>query len=376
MFLLPAVGLCGLHPPRADARPPLHELSTRSTTCLDGFDANSDFYGFGIRLGVYLQWVASWIANTFSPEDAAANHDANSIFVLATATALAVAFRTSELRPAEAYIMFSICFGFYFTVLSIFGFRIHFLRPESVREFAHEFLHTDMGRHAVKQNVKRGARSITTALSMFRGIVTPFKISFTSAAFGKHYSLSWTGIAWRSGIASLVCCLNIYFWFNGFDARDDQSSLDDCGYAVFLFASFRLDSAAQTAFKVLAIILSIVPFYIIYVAYILTTLVIGSLFRDNGVTIDDHAASAPISDGPGIPISAKTRRNRWMNALISLLVRDEKVHENREKLVSSDADPTDEDQDEGQDQDQDQDPPVESAPAESKVHRRFAATEK
>lgn len=340
LCLLPALAICAV-PRHLDGHVGKHDLHPRSTTCVDGFQANGDFYGLGIRLGVYFQWVASWISNTFSPEDAAGTHDANSIFVLAMATALAVSFRTSELRPAEAYIMFSICFGFYFTVLSIFGFRIHFLQPRSVREFAHGFLKADMGRQAVKQNVKRikSVRNLATALQMCRGFLTPFKISFTSAAFGKHYSLSWTGIVWRSGIASLVCSLNIYFWFYALD-NQASSDLDDCGNEVFLFAPFRLDSAARIAFKILAVLLSIVPYYVMYVTYVLSFQVFGSLLGYSGIKIkiDDHAVP---NAGSGVPVPKQSRTQRWLNAMIALLVRDEKVHENREKIIAADGEVTD-----------------------------------
>lgn len=356
VLLLPAIAVCAANHPVRHVGTGLgtsqqqhqdhHVLNSRATAarCADSFDANDDFYGFGIRLGVYLQWVSSWIANTFSPEDAAANHDANSIFVLALATALAVAFNNAStaLRPAEAYIMFSICFGFYFTVLSIFGFRLHFLQPETVREFAHEFLHVDMGQQAIVQNFKRlqAQRSVTAAVSMCRGLLTPFKISFTSAAFGKHYSLSWTGIVWRSGIASLVCGLNIYFWFYALDSQKG-ALLGDCGYEVFLFAPFRLDGAAQTAFKVLSIMLSIVPFYVVYVTYLLAGMVVASLFRDTSVTIQDKATQeTPSGEQPRRLAGGGTRRHRWMNAMVSLLVRDEKVHENRTKLVPDDIELT------------------------------------
>lgn len=70
-----------------------------------GIEGNFDFYGLGIRIGIYLQWFSSWISNTFNPTAAAANHDANTIFLLAVLIATAIAFGQGSLQPAEKYIL-------------------------------------------------------------------------------------------------------------------------------------------------------------------------------------------------------------------------------------------------------------------------------
>jgi hypothetical protein len=35
----------------------------------DGFEGDPDFYGLGIRVGLYIQWFASIVANVFLPEE-------------------------------------------------------------------------------------------------------------------------------------------------------------------------------------------------------------------------------------------------------------------------------------------------------------------
>src|SRR6266700_2219576 len=92
-----------------------------------GFSGNSDFYGLGIRLGVYLQLVSAWISNSLNPRTAGDNHNANSIFVFAIVVAIIHAVNTSAIRPIEAWIMIQTCFAFYFTTLSLFGLRLQFL---------------------------------------------------------------------------------------------------------------------------------------------------------------------------------------------------------------------------------------------------------
>jgi hypothetical protein len=44
------------------------ECSSRETEG-GGFEGSPDFYGLGIRIGVYLQWMSSLIANSWLPED-------------------------------------------------------------------------------------------------------------------------------------------------------------------------------------------------------------------------------------------------------------------------------------------------------------------
>jgi hypothetical protein len=134
-----------------------------------------------------------------------------------------------------------------------------------------------------------------------------------------------------------VCSLNIYFWFYALD-NQASSALDDCGNEVFLFAPFRLDSAARIVFKILAILLSIVPYYVMYVTYVLFFQVFGSLLGYGSIKIDDHAVPRAATGGP---VPKQSRTQRWLNAMIALLVRDEKVHENHEKIIAAEDDVTD-----------------------------------
>lgn len=96
-----------------------------------GFEGNSDFYGLGIRIGVYLQWFSAWISNTVNPAGAAANHDANTIFLTAITVATSVALSGGALQPAEAYLMLLLSNGFLFTVLSFLGLRLYLLQPST-----------------------------------------------------------------------------------------------------------------------------------------------------------------------------------------------------------------------------------------------------
>lgn len=54
----------------------------------NGFSGNSDFYGFGIRLGIYFQWWASLIANVFKLEDRGSMYAGYLVFSIALIVAL------------------------------------------------------------------------------------------------------------------------------------------------------------------------------------------------------------------------------------------------------------------------------------------------
>jgi hypothetical protein len=45
--------------------------------------SSSDYYGIGVRLGVYFTWFASWVANLFVPDEVTGALDSNTIFLLA-----------------------------------------------------------------------------------------------------------------------------------------------------------------------------------------------------------------------------------------------------------------------------------------------------
>lgn len=50
----------------------LHEdILANHTLCAQGFQANTDLYGLGLRFGVYAQWISSILSNNFLPADSA-----------------------------------------------------------------------------------------------------------------------------------------------------------------------------------------------------------------------------------------------------------------------------------------------------------------
>ncbi|KAH6632564.1 hypothetical protein F5144DRAFT_255266 [Chaetomium tenue] len=97
------------------------------STC-EPLQGNSDFYGLGIRIGIYLQWGSSWLSMLLDPESAQGVLDANSIFVFAVVIATIIA-ATNNAPAIEMYIMLQILLGFPITSLSAFGLRIWLMSP-------------------------------------------------------------------------------------------------------------------------------------------------------------------------------------------------------------------------------------------------------
>ena len=77
-----------------------------------GFIGNSDFYGLGIRLGIYLQWLASLIANPLLKSERSNMAGAYLTFSLALAIAiLLLAFQRDCAFTAEVVIVLNIFWG-------------------------------------------------------------------------------------------------------------------------------------------------------------------------------------------------------------------------------------------------------------------------
>ncbi len=77
-----------------------------------GFIGNSDFYGLGIRLGIYLQWLASLIANPLLKSERANMAGAYLTFSLALAIAvLLLAFQHNCAFTAEIIVVLNIFWG-------------------------------------------------------------------------------------------------------------------------------------------------------------------------------------------------------------------------------------------------------------------------
>jgi hypothetical protein len=88
----------------------------------DGFIGNKDFYGLGIRIGLYIQWLASIIANVFLPEERRFMAAAYTSFALALYIALCLLiFQPGCVFTAEIIIVLTILWAGAYIVLIPFA---------------------------------------------------------------------------------------------------------------------------------------------------------------------------------------------------------------------------------------------------------------
>ncbi|KAI8221783.1 hypothetical protein K4K53_007294 [Colletotrichum sp. SAR 10_77] len=276
-------------------------------------DGNGDLYGLGVRIGVYCQWVSSWIRMLVDEESIEDVHGVNAIFVFAVIIATILAQFHRDVKPIELYIMLQISLGFFITVLSTIGVRNHFLRPKRVKLIWHHYQkvvekrrqNAETGekiwsRHRFKQIFKeeRERNNVVKAFyqSLFRmgreyledaaakqylsnptfevpiGYLTPFK----------PRNISWVGVVWRTAILGVVAGFNVYFWFY---IANQPGADDGCGAPfLFLFSMQRINKPVLVLSQVVAIIVVIVVLplclFLVSAAAFLVTLLSFCALRD------------------------------------------------------------------------------------------------
>ncbi|KAK0652682.1 hypothetical protein B0T16DRAFT_443848 [Cercophora newfieldiana] len=101
-------------------------------------DSATDYYGLGVRLGIYFAWLGSYIANTLLPAEFAGAADTSAVFLLALLVAMTNDSRTHALTQIDGLTLMHLCGGTVFGVLSIWGYRTRLYYdngPRAVRNF-------------------------------------------------------------------------------------------------------------------------------------------------------------------------------------------------------------------------------------------------
>jgi len=165
------------------------------------FPGNSDFYGLGIRLGVYSQWISSLLANVFEAGSIDDNLDTNSIFLFALFVALGVATQQSIVKDSEIVILLQLCFGFIFSILTIWGHRIN-----------------------------------------------------------NHKRFPFLGSLFRLSLSTAVCAYSLWFWFLGISNLDSEQ----CTTFMFLFGKVNATGDSRVFLKLQSIVV-FVPYGILLI---------------------------------------------------------------------------------------------------------------
>jgi hypothetical protein len=93
-------------------------------------DFSNDYYGFGVRLGVYFSWLSSYFANLLLPSEIAGSLDTNSIFLLALIASLFNGTHLRQIQQIDALIIMQLSSGFLFSSFSIWGYRTSYYEKE------------------------------------------------------------------------------------------------------------------------------------------------------------------------------------------------------------------------------------------------------
>jgi hypothetical protein len=218
-----------------------------------------------------------------NPKGAATSQDANSIFVFAITIAMITATSSNEIKPVEVYLMLLICSGYFFTVLSFLGLRMHFSSPKRLARFIQRMIPSPNFLESRRKDWKTFLENLTqtskesapmkTYIALFLDIVklVTMKVSFRTAAYVRYPAVSWSGVAWRSFIASFLFGYSIWFWFSNWLAITRNRS--SCSPTLYLFGRRSLNDMNINFFRASTIILAVpILFLLLIFAVILIAL--------------------------------------------------------------------------------------------------------
>lgn len=149
-------------------------------------EISGDYYGFGVRLGVYFAWLGSYFANTLLPGEISGSLDTNTIFLLALLISLFNGTHKHSLYQIDGLVVLHLSSGFLFSCLSVWGYRTMHYQKEGVDGIAY---YGGVGTHC--------RLMLVTAISMY------------GAWFW------WEGVDDGLRIATDPQCSPLYTWFLG-----------------------------------------------------------------------------------------------------------------------------------------------------------------
>ncbi|KAK4942750.1 hypothetical protein LTR10_017510 [Elasticomyces elasticus] len=92
---------------------------------------NTDYYGLGVRMGIYASWLSSWFANNFLGSEIVGTLETNSIFLSALFfTVFGYSLKRDGIRMVDVLVINQLCMGFVFSVMSLWGYRTMYYRTE------------------------------------------------------------------------------------------------------------------------------------------------------------------------------------------------------------------------------------------------------
>ncbi|KAI0384819.1 hypothetical protein F5Y04DRAFT_221738 [Hypomontagnella monticulosa] len=251
----------------------------------DIIQGNPDFYGLGIRVGVYLQWISSWISLRVDPLSAQTVYDVNSVFVFAilVATMIASLDENPTIQPIETHIMLQFALGFFATTLSTFGIRLYFLRPNSTAALREQLKESIVVFREIRASLPKPT-SFKDHFKLASGrLSSPLKIPMRAFSPIKPYHLSWSGVMWRTTTLTMIAVMNVWLWFG--PHQNYRLPGQDCDPPfVFMFSKQQLSGSIVGFFKAVSILIAIIVFPPFTLLFQLTALLLQrmlmALYRD------------------------------------------------------------------------------------------------
>lgn len=86
-------------------------------------ERSSDYYGLGVRLGIYFAWLHAWTANVILPSQVNGALETNTVFLMTLLVAMVNDSVTGSLSQVDGLVLMHLCGGSIFGVLSMWGYR-------------------------------------------------------------------------------------------------------------------------------------------------------------------------------------------------------------------------------------------------------------
>ena len=169
-------------------------------------EGDPDLYGLGIRLGVYLQIIATLLATHLLPGEIAGLWDTNTIFLLAVLVAVIKAVVDKTVAHVEVFVMLQLLFAFLIT-----GIRTN---------------------HAIQWQL--------------RGLGSILKENDLKLLSG-NLGASRIGVLWRNALSTAIACFNVWFWFV-------LKPPINCQSHIFLFTKASPQPVTEQVYRVLAVL--------------------------------------------------------------------------------------------------------------------------
>lgn len=212
-------------PKRRAIFPGTASKSLQSTSC--DHPGNSDFYGLGIRLGIYLQ-IFSTMLCMIDPESSDVlydAHDSNAILLLAIFIAVVKSTPTRSIELVDVVIMLRLIW-----LIIVCGFSLAHLTEEYKRA----------------QKAKKLAAFITTP----------------------------SALGFRALVVGLVSIYNVWFWFRGVGYFQHDNP---CPTYVFFFAKLAANGGLQSFYKFTSVVIMLMPpsWLLAYAVFVLASVALG-----------------------------------------------------------------------------------------------------